>query len=63
MGPLGNMKAFFSWLENATDEDLERRHEALVYAIEHQLTEKKVRADARYLLRKIDQERLARLFR
>lgn len=63
MGSLADMKAFFRWLDEAEDKELVRRREYLHGAIEHQFSEESVIRDARYLLRKIEEEILARSFR
>lgn len=63
MGPLADMRAFYRWLDNADDKELVRRRDVLEHAVKHQFTEEKVVADARYLLRKIEEEILARSFR
>lgn len=54
------MKAFWIWLENATDRELLQRRDQLQHAIDHKLTESGVLADAKYLLKVIEQEMLAR---
>lgn len=60
MGALYDMKAFWIWLENATDRELLQRRDQLQHAIDHKLTESGVLADAKYLLKVIEQEMLAR---
>lgn len=60
VGALYDMKAFFAWLENASERELVQRRDLLAHALQHKLTDPNVIADARYLLRQIEQELLAR---
>ncbi len=60
MGALYDMTAFFSWLEIAGEKELVRKRDLLLHAIQYKLTEDSVIADAKYLLRKIEQELLER---
>lgn len=62
MGALSDMRAFYRWLENATDKELTQRRDILRHAIEYKLSEESVIADAKYLLKKIEEEMLARAF-
>ena len=59
MGTLYDMRAFFRFLEEATDDELVQRRDALRQVLDG-LTEEGVIADARFLLRKIEEEMLAR---
>ena len=59
MGTLYDMQAFFRFLEEATDSELVRRRDALRQVLGG-LTEDDVIADAKFLLRKIEEEMLAR---
>ena len=59
MGTLYDIQAFFRFLEEATDDELVHRRNALRQVLED-LTEGDVIADARFLLRKIEEEMLAR---
>ncbi|MGZ8256913.1 MAG: hypothetical protein ACXWTX_03985 [Gallionella sp.] len=63
MGALFDMKAFFAWLENANERELLQRRNQLQHAIEQKFTEAGVIADAKYLLKEIEQELLARTMR
>lgn len=63
MGALFDMKSFFSWLESAGEHELLQRRDQLQYAINHRLTEGGVIADAKYLLKEIEQEMLVRTMR
>ncbi|MDA8119444.1 MAG: hypothetical protein M0Z85_05205 [Gammaproteobacteria bacterium] len=60
MGALYDMGAFFRWLEVASEREILQKRDLLAHAIEYKLTEKSVIADAQYLLKKIEQELLAR---
>lgn len=62
MGALSDMRAFYHWLEDATDKELTQRRDILRHAIECKLSEESVIADAKYLLKKIEEEMLARAF-
>lgn len=62
MGTIYDMKAFYRWLENATDRELVQRRDTLQRALNH-LTDEDVIADAKFLLRKIEEEMLAREIR
>jgi len=59
MGTLYDMKAFYRWLDEADDMELVQRRDALRRALS-QFTDENVIADARFLLRKIEEEMLAR---
>ncbi len=62
MGTLYDMKAFYRWLEKAEDRELVQRRDGLARALEH-LTDPDVIGDARFLLKKIEEEMLARELR
>ena len=60
MGALFDMKAFFGFLEKATDKELAQKRERLALFIQR-ASDESVREEARYLLRKIEEELLSRL--
>jgi len=62
MGTLYDMKAFYRWLEDATDRELVQRRDSLLRALAH-LTDPDVIGDAKFLLKKIEEEMLARELR
>lgn len=59
MGVLFDMRAFFRWLEEASDRELSERHE-LVLRFSEIAKSESVREESRYLLRKVEEEILAR---
>ena len=59
MGVLFDMRAFFRWLEEASDRELSERHE-LVLRFSEKVKSESVREESRYLLRKVEEEILAR---
>ena len=59
MGVLFDMRAFFRWLEEASDRELSERHE-LVLRFSEKVKSESVREESRYLLRKVEDEILAR---
>ena len=59
MGVLFDMRAFFRWLEEASDRELSERHE-LVLRFSEKTKSESVREESRYLLRKVEEEILAR---
>ena len=59
MGVLFDMRAFFRWLEEASDRELSERHE-LVLRFSEKAKSESVREESRYLLRKVEEESLAR---
>ena len=59
MATIYDMKAFYRWLETCTDRELAQRRDILLRALD-QFTDEQVIADARFLLRKIEEEILAR---
>ncbi|OYV75592.1 MAG: hypothetical protein B7Z66_12235 [Chromatiales bacterium 21-64-14] len=63
MGALYDMGAFYRWLEQANERDLARKRDLLAHALAYKLTEESVIADAKFLLRKIEEEMLARAMR
>ncbi|OIO76373.1 MAG: hypothetical protein COZ20_02300 [Gallionellales bacterium CG_4_10_14_3_um_filter_54_96] len=63
MGAIFDMKAFFRWLETSSERELLQRRDQLQHAIEHKFTESSVITDAKYLLKEIEQEMLARTMR
>ena len=62
MGSVFDMKAFFRWLEQASEKELANRHEILLAFIKNAKTES-TREDAQYHLRKIEEEMLARMLK
>ena len=60
MSTLFDMRSFFEWLEQARERELVQRRDQLHHAISRLFTESDVIADARYLLKQIEQELLAR---
>lgn len=62
MGVLFDMQAFFRFLKEASDEEIARRHEALCTAIEL-FQDPAVSQDARFLLKELESELLARQLR
>jgi len=60
MGALFDMKAFYRFLEEAKDEELAEKQELLCLFIDR-ARDPDVIADARYLLRKVEEELLSRL--
>ena len=62
MGILFDMAAFYRWLENANDRELQARHEALI-ALRGRFTEAKVQASATSYIMMIEEEMLARSLR
>lgn len=60
MGALFDMKAFFRFLETATEKELTDKHERLLLFIQR-ASDDAVRDEAKYLLRKIEEELLSRL--
>ena len=59
MGVLFDMRAFFRWLEEASYRELSERHE-LVLRFSEIAKSESVREESRYLLRKVEEEILAR---
>ncbi|HHH46471.1 MAG TPA: hypothetical protein ENK53_05600 [Thiotrichales bacterium] len=59
MGTIYDMKAFYRWVDESTNKELLQRRDSLLNAI-GKLTDENVLADARFLLRKIEEEILAR---
>jgi hypothetical protein len=59
---LYDMRAFYRFLESAEERELEMRRDRLV-AFLAVVDQEPVRSDARYLLRKIEEEMLARISR
>ena len=59
MGVLFDMRAFFRWLEEASDREVSERHE-LVLRFSEKVKSESVREESRYLLRKVEEEILAR---
>jgi len=57
---LYDMRAFYRFLESAEERELEMRRDRLV-AFLAVVDQEPVRSDARYLLRKIEEEMLARI--
>ncbi|MCL4682391.1 MAG: hypothetical protein KJZ92_14115 [Rhodocyclaceae bacterium] len=62
MGILYDMKAVFRWIEEATDKELADRQERLRSFLIKVETEN-VREEAKYLLKKVEEEILARTMR
>ena len=62
MGAIFDMKAFFRWLEQASDKELANRHEILQAFIKNVKNES-VKEDAQYHLRRIEEEMLARVMK
>ncbi|TXF11160.1 hypothetical protein [Pelomicrobium methylotrophicum] len=62
MGVLFDMAAFFRWLKEASGSELAERHEILIAFIQKARTEN-AREEAQYLLRKIEEEMLARMMK
>lgn len=62
MGAVFDMKAFFRWLEQATDRELADRHEILLAFIKNAKTES-TKEDAQYHLRRIEEEMLSRMLK
>lgn len=60
MGALFDMKAFFRFLETATEKELSDKRERLILFIQL-ASDESVRDEAKYLLRKIEEELLSRL--
>ena len=58
-----DMKAFYVWLETATDQELVQRRDRLQLAIRQRFTEQRIIKDAKHLLGKIEEEMLARELR
>ena len=58
MGVLFDMRAFFRWLEEASERELSERHE-LVLRFSEKTKSESVREESRYLLRKVEEEILA----
>lgn len=58
--PLSDMKAFFRFLDQADDEELVVKRDRLGKFIE-ETQDKGVQKEARYLLRKVEEEILSRL--
>ncbi len=60
--PLSDMRAFFRWLDEAGEDELAKRHEALsAFVNVHQ--GKEIVAEAARLLRYVEEEMLARNFK
>jgi hypothetical protein len=62
MGVLYDMPAFFRWLDEASDEELTRRRDRVARFLDTALTAT-AQEEARYLLRKIEEEMLGRMIR
>ena len=62
MGTIYDMKAFYRWLEDAENREILQRRDSLLRVMDR-LTDENVLADARFLLRKIEEEILAREIR
>lgn len=60
MGALFDMKAFFVWLAIASEKELIKKRDVLADALQSKFTEDGVIADAKYLLKEIEQELLSR---
>ena len=60
MAALHDMKAFFRFLDEATDAELVEKQKHLLVFLES-VQDDSVRSDARYLLKQIEQERLSRI--
>ena len=60
MGALFDMKAFYRYLEEANDKELAHKQELLCQFIDR-ARDPDVIEDARYLLRKVEEELLSRL--
>ncbi len=58
--PLSNMKAFFRFLDQAEDDELVVKRDRLVKFIE-ETQDRGIQKEARYLLRKVEEEILSRL--
>ena len=52
---------FYRWSEEASDEELAERKQAIVAALETMLREWETRADAKRMLRIIEEEQVSRL--
>lgn len=59
---LHDMRAFYRFLESAEDRELEMRRDRLI-AFLAVVDQEPVRSDARYLLRKVEEEMLVRIAR
>lgn len=56
------MAAFFSWLREASESELAERHEIVIAFIQKARTDN-AKEEAQYLLRKIEEEMLARMMK
>ena len=62
MGILFDMKAFFLWLEDASDKELSDRYERVVMFSKKAETENAIE-EAKYLIKKMEEEILTRMMR
>ena len=60
MGALFDMKAFFVWLEIASENELIKKRDVLADALQSKFTEDGVIADAKHLLKEIEMQLLSR---
>lgn len=60
MGALFDMKAFFIWLETASEIELIKKRDVLADALQTKFTEDGVIADAKHLLKEIEKQLLSR---
>lgn len=58
--PLSDMRAFFRWLDQASDEEIVKRQSKAIEMIETQLHSEDAKKNAKYLLSLIEQEMISR---
>jgi hypothetical protein len=54
-------KSFLAWLDSASDQELDQRQRQIQELLEDRIRSRDTRRDAEFMIRKIEEERLARL--